>query len=78
MFCAIQCRPVALYTDSDGDYYDSPMPGQKPALWSVYGIYNDTVPMGSLWLADFETQDDAIKYANELAGRHGWPTLKGE
>lgn len=78
MFCAIQCRPVTLYTDSDGEYYDDPMPGHQPTLWCVYGIYNNNIPRGTQLLEGFETHDDAIRYANELAGRNGWPTLKGE
>lgn len=76
VFCGVKCRPVTLYTDRYGDYYDDPLPGQKPTLWCVYGIYNNSVPRGSNCLADFATQDDAINYANELAGRHGWQAIE--
>lgn len=73
LFCAIEYRPLSLYTDNTGQFYDVPMPGYDPAVWSVYGIYNDTIPRGSEWIADFADEKNAAKHARQIASKHNLP-----
>jgi hypothetical protein len=70
----VEIRPVTLYRDDTGDYYDEPTKEHPPTSWGVYGRYHGR----SNCLGDFETQEQARRYADLLAVTFDWPIFQRE